>query len=358
MRTSHPTPHAFEAELAASWPAEEWAHVGVVVAVSGGADSVALLRGLHRLLDSQNTTGELVVAHVDHGLRPEAAGDQEWLRGQCSKLGLLFETGRRDVAALAVEQGDGIEAAARNARLAFLREMAERRGARFVATAHTADDQVETVLFRILRGTGLAGLAGIRRTRPLGPSVTLIRPMLSIDRETARDYLAALGQEWRQDPTNAEPRFARNRIRNELLPQLRRDFGSSVDDAVRRLADQAAAARSWIDAAASEHAERCLVKPPFRSLTTCVRSDVPSLRIDCRPLVGQESFLVCEVLRVIWRAAGWPEQAMTANHWHRLAAVVLAGPSAPGASSGTLPGDVQIDTQGELMTLYRRGRGS
>ena len=115
------------------------------------------------------------------------------------RLGLACEIGEGRVAEAAALQGDGLEAAARAERLAFLQAAAERFGARYVVTAHTADDQAETVLHRILRGTGIAGLAGMRRARPLGPAVTLIRPLLAIRRAEIRDYLAELNQPFCED---------------------------------------------------------------------------------------------------------------------------------------------------------------
>ena len=129
--------------------------------------------------------------------------------------------------------------------------MAEAVGARFVATAHTRDDQVETALFQLLRGAGLRGLAGMPFSRPLSPSVALVRPLLDCERSVLRRYLASIGQTYRDDATNADPHFARNRVRNELLPYLREQFNPEVDQAIARTADIAGEAERLIESLCS-----------------------------------------------------------------------------------------------------------
>ena len=138
----------------------------VLAAVSGGADSVALLRAVAAL--KTGGAGRLCVAHFNHKLRDQADEDQQFVVALCKQIGLSCETGASDVAQLAANEGEGIEPAARRARYEFLKQAAGRVGARFVLTAHTADDQAETILHRIIRGTGIAGLAGMSRSRRLG----------------------------------------------------------------------------------------------------------------------------------------------------------------------------------------------
>lgn len=348
MGTATTSLRPFEEQLAASWPPSEWIGVGVVVAVSGGADSVALARGLYRLKTLHGGSGELVAAHFHHNLRPEADVDQAWLAALCDRLGLPFMTGRGDVRAVAAEQGDGIEAAARSARLAFLQETAEYCGARLVATAHSSDDQVETVLFRILRGTGLGGLGGIRRARPLSESVTLIRPMLQATRANAREYLTTIGQEWREDATNADHRFTRNRIRHHLLPRLRNDYNSNVDDAILRLARQAKAVAELLECQANALADQCV-----RIDEAPVVGQEPSgnlVRIRTSVLIGEHPLLIAEVCRVTWRKAGWHEQAMTEAHWQWLVDLVRGQASPPNRS---LPGNILAERTGSEARLQR-----
>ena len=173
-----PALHPLETRLAEAWPPEDWQDVTVLVAVSGGADSVALLRAIVALKTAGE--GRLVAAHLNHQLRPaEAEADQALVVELCRRLGVACEVGRVRLDLAGPEGRDGLEAAARRARYQFLEATAARLGARFVVTAHTADDQAETILHRILRGTGIGGLSGMARARPLGPA-TLIRPLLAV----------------------------------------------------------------------------------------------------------------------------------------------------------------------------------
>jgi tRNA(Ile)-lysidine synthase len=180
-----------------------------VAAVSGGADSVGLLLALWEL------GLRPVVAHLDHGLRAESAGDAEFVRDLAGRLGLTCDIQRRDVEAYRRERRLSLEAAAREVRHAFLCDVAERHGAGAIFLAHTADDQVETFLLRLIRGAGVAGLSGMRPKD--GP---LCRPMLGIWRANVEAYLRQRGQTWREDASNRDRRFLRNRVRHELLPLL------------------------------------------------------------------------------------------------------------------------------------------
>src|SRR5262245_51646105 len=175
--------HPLEDAVDKAWPTRQWSDSHVVLAVSGGPDSVALLRAVMSLKQRAGGPGRLFVAHLHHGLQAAADEDQAWLEKLCRRWGIPIELGRADVATSAAEYGDGLEAAARDARYEFLRATAEALGARWVAAGHTADDQVETVFHRIVRGTGFAGLAGMPRARALAPSVTLVRPLLDVRRQ-------------------------------------------------------------------------------------------------------------------------------------------------------------------------------
>ncbi len=213
----------------------------LVVAVSGGVVSVALLRALVELVE-EDFAATLIVAHLNHGLRgPAADADQKFVEDLAQHLGLECETSRADVTAEAAARGIGIEEAARDTRRRFLTEVARRHGARKVALAHQADDRVETVLFRILRGTGVEGLAALAPRAPLAPEewIEIIRPLVRVTRSDCLAYLAAIGQAYREDETNQSDAHARNRLRNELLPLLAASFNERVDEAILRLSDQA-----------------------------------------------------------------------------------------------------------------------
>ena len=180
----------------------------VLVAVSGGADSVALLYALAALAPAWRL--ELHALHVDHGLRAESARDADFVRGLGARLSVPV-----DVATVTVERRGSLEAAARAARYAALAASADRVGAARIALGHTADDQAETVLMRVLRGAGLRGLAAIPPVRD-----RIIRPLIECRRAELVVELHRAGLEWVEDPSNRDPKFLRNRIRHELLPWL------------------------------------------------------------------------------------------------------------------------------------------
>jgi tRNA(Ile)-lysidine synthase len=338
-----------EARLAEAWPPPEWCVSHVLLAVSGGADSVALLRAMASLKTAAGGNGKLFVGHLNHGRRGRAAdADEAWVNILCRQLAIPVILGRADVASIAASQGDGWEAAARSARYDFLRQSAERLGARFVATAHTADDQVETVLHRILRGTGIGGLAGIPRSRRLSASVTLVRPLLTLRRQEVLDYLAAIGQDFRTDDSNEDTSWTRNRLRNELLPHLRERYNPKVDAALERLSAQAIEFQQVIaDFVAGLASDCVVVEPAF-------------VQIDCRKLDLQPSLIVREVCRTAWRQAGWPEQSMGFDEWQQLASLAKSAPS-PGSFPTTerwnratnLPGHTRARRNEQFLILER-----
>lgn len=200
----------------------------ILVAVSGGADSCALLLALLALRDELKLT--LRVAHLDHGLRANASDDAEFVRALTARFDLSCTVGTRDVAALARERKLSVEHAARIARYEFLEETADEVGAQRIAVGHTGDDQVETVLLHLIRGSGARGLAGMpaRRGR-------IVRPLLNVAHAEATDLCRRHGVEFRMDETNADTRFMRNAVRHRLLPLLR-ELNPAVDRAVLRAA--------------------------------------------------------------------------------------------------------------------------
>lgn len=199
-----------------------------LVGVSGGADSMALLHGLIRL-----GYRRLVVCHFDHGLRP-ADADQEAVAVRAAAEGMDWEEGWGDVAAHAGSEGLSIEAAARDLRLKFFEACARSRRCRRVLLAHHADDQVETILLNLFRGSGLAGLCGMRPISRVG-GLEILRPMLGISRSAVSAFVQAEAVPFFDDPSNQSPVHLRNRLRHELMPAIRRVFGDSVSGAVLRM---------------------------------------------------------------------------------------------------------------------------
>jgi len=219
----------------------------VAVAVSGGADSVCLLYVLLDLAPQWDL--RLSVLHLDHGLRgQESQQDAEFVRALAGRLGLPLFLRETPVA----QSPDNLEQAAREARLAFFRETISSGAASRVATGHTRSDQAETVLFRFLRGSGTAGLAGIRPVTSEG----IVRPLIEVDRSEVRQFLRERGIAWREDSTNSSLQFARNRIRHELLPQIAREWNPAIGDTLANTADWALAEESWWDAEIERLASR------------------------------------------------------------------------------------------------------
>ena len=183
----------------------------VLCAVSGGADSVCLLDLVRRLGDVT-----VLCAHFDHGIRgAESARDAAFVEALCKEWGVPFFPGRGDVPAYAAANGLSIETAAREMRYAFLERTAKEQGADVIATAHNLNDNAETILFRMARGTGLRGLTGIPAQRG-----RIVRPLLQTPRRDIEEYLTARGIPHVEDSTNAETDAARNRIRLDVLPRL------------------------------------------------------------------------------------------------------------------------------------------
>ena len=208
---------------------------GVVLAVSGGADSVALVLGVEELSRAERLAVRVTVAHLDHGLREESVEDARWVEGLAGELGVEVSVGRASVR----EAGGNLEQAARGARYEFLREVAEGSGALVVLTGHTMDDQAETVLLRLLRGSGAEGLGGMEPVRALDPvsEVKLARPLLRwASRAQTERYCLERGVEFRRDAMNEDESFARVRVRRRLLP-LMLTFNPRAVEALGRAAE-------------------------------------------------------------------------------------------------------------------------
>ena len=204
----------------------------VVVGVSGGADSVALLHVLLGL--SKRLRIKIVVAHLDHRIRGKAAAaDARFVKQLAVRLGVRCEQARADVPRMAREAGISLEMAAREARYAFFARAARKTGAQVVVTAHNADDQAETILLNLARGSGMRGLGGIRYSSELGP-LRVVRPLLDATRAEVVKYLESIGAKWREDETNSDLLFLRNRVRHEILPLLELRLNPDIRGALLR----------------------------------------------------------------------------------------------------------------------------
>jgi tRNA(Ile)-lysidine synthase len=329
----------------------QWRDVHVVIGVSGGTDSMALLRAMLTIKGEFGGMGQLRVVHIDHGLRgSDSTADAQWLAHQCDLLGIPLTVCQSDVRSLATSQGDGLEAAARDQRYQQLTLVAEQTGARYVVTGHNANDQAETVLFRLLRGSGLRGLVGIRKYRPLSPSITLVRPLLGCWRKDLVSYLNSLKQPFREDRTNQDTQFKRNRIRLDLLPHLRSEYNVRIDEALLHLSEQAAVAGQFIETEAEKLLALCDLEIALQPKGAQLASHGVVLRLHTAPLEMQSEQLVCEAIRLAWRQAQLPEQAMTQKKWQQLAQLAQ---SAKTSTALNLPGKIQATvSDGQLVLAF------
>lgn len=224
----------------------------VLLAISGGRDSVALL---HLMLEAGFTN--LILCHLNHSLRgQESMGDAASVRRLAKKYDLKCEIEEEDVAALAEKNRISIETAAREARHAFLLRMAEKHDVWVVLVAHHAEDQAETILANLCRGTGLAGLAGMHAVQRLDSGLHLVRPMLQVRRSEIDAYLKSKRLKFREDSSNQSLKHRRNRLRHEVLPLLQDVFSRDVVPQVVRLG------------ALAEQDDDCLQRQAFAFLTT------------------------------------------------------------------------------------------
>jgi tRNA(Ile)-lysidine synthase len=319
-----------------------WSPLGerLVVAVSGGPDSVAMLRGSAALIEGKTA---LVVAHLNHGLRPQTADrDERFVADLAGRLGLRLACARIDLPAEARRRRQSVETVARDCRYEFLSRTAESLDARFVAVGHTADDQAETILHRILRGTGLKGLAGMPVRRALSPSCELVRPLLAVPRSDVLAYLTAINQPYCDDETNADSGHTRNRLRNELLPLLEREFNPRVREALQRLGRLAADAQQVIDEQADDL---------FRQAHTSRNDAGCALRLG--PLIGCPPHLLRAVLVRLWQEMGWGLREIGFEELDRTATVICGG-----ANGLTLPGKIDVRRRGDRVEFRAAPRRS
>ena len=236
-------PSRFARSLLAEWQRLDLpiSDARVVVAVSGGADSSALLLGLEELMKQRKLSVNLVVAHLDHGLRDNSKKDAQWVSRLAKEMGFDVMVGRTNLkiaGSKTKKAGENLEQAARKARYEFLHKTAGKVGSEYVLTAHTLDDQAETVLMRLLRGSAAEGLSGTPSIRELkrGSQVKLVRPLLAWARRSdTEDHCRLRHVDFRVDEMNDDERFSRVRVRKQLLP-LMKTFNNRVVEALSRTA--------------------------------------------------------------------------------------------------------------------------
>lgn len=309
----------------------------VLLAVSGGPDSLALAVGWSQLAEDRGD--KLAIAHFDHQLRPQSREDAARVADFAARCQCPFFLGTppQPLAAMG-----SLEASARAVRYQFLARRALQWGADFVATGHTANDQVETVLHALVRGTGPRGLGGMPAQRILEQHLLLIRPLLNLPRSLVETFLAEVGEVACNDESNGDPAFTRNRIRNELLPLLRTRFNPRVEEAILRLTnlvqEQNDTLAMW---------GRAVLNNAVTVQT------LHAVVISIEPLVDVPRLIVTEVFRHLWRNLSWPQRHMGQEEWHSLAAMVHD----PAVKARDLPDGLRVERitkpQSALRFIYQ-----
>jgi tRNA(Ile)-lysidine synthase len=288
----------------------------VAVAVSAGADSVALLRAL---LELREQLGAVIsVAHFHHGIRgAEADSDLQFVKDLAANFGLELHIGAGDVPAYARIQKVSLEAAARELRHRWFAQLVREGKADKIATAHTLDDQAETVLMRIVRGTGSRGLSGIF---PAQETKHLIRPLLEVSRRQVEAYLKELRQPWREDSSNLDLSHTRNRVRHELLPLLERDFNPGIRQTLADLAEVARGEAAYWDTEVLALLPR-LVRPgkPSRSGRSTTGEASQTLSLDLAAFRALPLALQRHVLQELGKQQG---TALEFKHIQQIAEII------------------------------------
>lgn len=303
----------------------------VLLAVSGGPDSVALAVGWTELHGTERVT----IAHFDHGLREDSTLDAAYVAALAADLGIPFALGHPPTPIAARARGS-LEGAARAARYRFLVDAARAANATHIVTGHTQDDQVETILFSLLRGTGPRGLAGMPARRSLGDKVVLARPLLEIPRASVERFLESRGRTARVDQSNADPRFARNRLRNELLPWLRARCNPRVDEALLRLAGHAGAMAAILDQLADQLLERSLRY-----------QDRARVELEAQTFRHANRLIATHAFKRLLERQGWPRAGIGQAELERLAD--LAQPAGPRAWD--LPRGLRAQLVGDVIRV-------
>ena len=214
----------------------------IVVGVSGGPDSITLLNILKNIKENKYINFEIIVCHINHMIRQEAIEDEEYVKKYCKDNNIKCYVKKIEVEKMAETQKIGTEEAGRKARYEFFNEVLEKTNSNKIATAHTANDNAETVLMNIIRGSGTAGLKGIEIKRD-----NLIRPLIESTREEIENYCAKNSLNPRIDKTNFENIYTRNKIRNMLIPYIKENFNPNIIDSINRLSDLSKQENTYLD---------------------------------------------------------------------------------------------------------------
>lgn len=304
----------------------------IVVGVSGGPDSIALLHLLLELNRTDEWRLDLHIAHLNHKIRgQDAEQDAVFVQATADRLSLPCTIDSRDIPTMAKQQSISIEETGRQERYAFFGRVCLRTGAKIIAVGHHADDNAETILHRIFRGTGLRGLGGIPPTRPLAPDsdVRIVRPLLKITRQSLLNYLTDAGVDYREDHTNDFNEPMRNRIRNNIIPLIESDVNAQVREALTRLGEQA----QWLQEFLGETVQR--------TFNTIIISHTDQEIILNADVLSRKSRIVqTELIRMAYRSFGLGEQNLAFTHLVSVLEIIADFAS---GKQATLPGGMTIE---------------
>ena len=287
-----------------------------------------LLHGLSPILEL-----ELTVVHLDHGLRGQLSlDDARWVEALSRRLNIPCITERRDLAVEMKEGGRSPEEAARIARYSFFREVSERTGITTIALGHHGDDQAETVLMKLLRGCGPAGLGGMRVSRQDG-TLSIVRPLLPVHRWELREFLSSIGESFREDLSNQDHRFLRNRIRHELIPLLEKEYNPKLKEGLIHLAGMVRDRDDYLEDRLRD------------TFSRVISESEDGIKIDCNNFRSLSAFEQGEVLRnLLWRSGvSGPHRSYFRDLKH-----FIAGPS---GRRLTLPGGVTAMREYDTLTF-------
>jgi tRNA(Ile)-lysidine synthase len=279
----------------------------IVLALSGGADSTALLYAIVSLKNKDILNADVICAHINHQLRgADADGDEDFVVARARDLGLPVITKRVDVRGFASKNKLSIETAARQLRMETLLDIAKENNCTLIATAHHKNDNAETILHRLVRGTGFRGLAGIWPLRPFADDIRFIRPLLSVTRNEVIEYLQKRNLKWRTDHTNADCTYTRNFIRHRLLPAVQKDCSGSLVDQLSELAASAGKLYSLICRFADK---------AWPELADCSDNQI---KLNVKMFLAQPLPVKIELVRRSLTAAGSGQRDVTQQHFNRI----------------------------------------
>ncbi|MBN2590185.1 MAG: tRNA lysidine(34) synthetase TilS [Sedimentisphaerales bacterium] len=287
--------------------------VNILLAVSGGADSIALLHALHTITSQDIFRFDLYCAHINHQLRDDADNDEEFVFSQAQKLNIPVITKRLDIRKYASDNKLSIETAARKLRIENLTEIAKTNKCNWIATGHQKNDNAETIIHRILRGTGFRGLAGIWPVRKFQDKISFIRPLLCVTREDIIQYLRQNNINWHEDYTNAEFIYTRNHIRHKLLPALQEKCKYSLVEQLTELSQKAE----------SLHKQICIKADALWPEVSICNNDKIILKKNI--ISTQLQPVQLKLIRRALIALGSGERDLTSEHYERIMELIKQG---------------------------------